>query len=184
MLIDSGLIPARYLVTLRKGEVVNDAIKGCLMPLESEMIKIKGWDRTWTCVFFDNIENACRIYDHRPLECRILKCWDTREIEAVYFQNRLMREDLLTAIPELWCLIEDHERRCSHVALRELLDSKPGDTVAEKKIQEMVAYDRSIRMLVVEKTGIASNMLDFIFGRTFQKTVSLGVFYGKPPMSL
>ena len=51
MLIDSGLIPAKHLYTLRKGELVNDSIRGRLLPLESEMIKIKGRNRAWTCVF-------------------------------------------------------------------------------------------------------------------------------------
>lgn len=171
VLIDSGLIPARHLLTLRKGELVNDAIRGCLLPLESEMIKIKGLNRAWTCVFFDKTGPACRIYEHRPLECRILKCWDTREIEAVYRRNRLTRKDLLSEIPALWCLIEDHDRRCSHAMLQKLLDSKSCGAAAKKKIQEMVEYDRSIRMLVVEKAGVESNMLDFLFGRALPEAM-------------
>jgi Fe-S-cluster containining protein len=165
VLIDSGLIPARHLYTLREGEIVNDAIKGCLLPLESEMIKIKGRNRAWTCVFFDKTGSACRIYEHRPLECRILKCWDTRDIEAEYSRNRLTRKDLLSGIPGLWSLIEDHEQRCSHVTLRKLLDLKTEGDAANKAVQEMVEYDRSIRTLVAEKAGVESDMLDFIFGR-------------------
>ena len=170
VLIDSGLIPAKHLVTFRKGEIVNDSIRGCLLPLESEMIKIKGQNRSWSCVYFDKAESACRIYEHRPLECRILKCWDTRDIEALYSQNRLTRKDLLSGIPALWGLIEDHDLRCSPEKARELLDSKSG---AEEKItvQEMVAYDRSIRLLVVEKAGVESNMLDFVFGRPLSDVI-------------
>jgi Fe-S-cluster containining protein len=171
MLVDSGLIPAKHLYTLRKGELVNDSIRGCLLPLESEMIKIKGQSRTWTCVFFDKTGPACCIYEHRPLECRILKCWDTRDIEAVSSQNLLTRTDLLSGIPALWSLIEDHDLRCSHVTLRKLLDSKSGGAAANKTVREMVEYDRSIRMLVVEKAGIESDMLDFIFGRPLSKAI-------------
>lgn len=170
-LIDSGLIPAKYLYTLRKGEVVNDAIKGCLLCLESEMIKIRGRDREWTCVFFEKSRQACGIYAHRPLECRILKCWDTRDIEAVYSQNRLARKDILSGIPALWGLIADHDLRCSHVTLRKLIDSKSGSSAVIKTIQEMVEYDRSIRMLVVEKAGVESNMLDFLFGRPLSEAI-------------
>jgi Fe-S-cluster containining protein len=170
-LVDSGLIPAGRLVTLRRGEIVNDSIKGSLLPLESEMIKIKGLGLSWTCVFFDKAGSACRIYEHRPLECRILKCWDTRDIEAVYSQGRLTRKDILSGIPALWSLIADHDRRCSHVELRKLLDSKTGGADAEKTIREMVAYDRSIRTLVVEKAGVEPDMLDFIFGRPLQEAV-------------
>lgn len=171
MLIDSGLIPARHLYTLRKGEIVNDSIQGCLIPLESEMIKIKGQKRAWTCVYFDKTGYACRIYEHRPLECRILKCWDTRDIEAVYSRNRLTRKDLLTGIPALWSLIADHDQRCSHVTLQKLLVLKSGDASANKTIREMVEYDRSIRMLVVEKAGVESDMLDFIFGRPLSEAI-------------
>ena len=174
MLIDSGLIPAKHLYTLRKGELVNDSIKGCLLPLESEMIKTKGRNRAWTCVFFDKTGPACRIYEHRPLECRILKCWDTRDIEAAYSQNRLMRKDLLSGIPALWSLIEDHDQRCSHVTVRKLLDSKSGGAAAIKAFQEMVEYDRSIRVLVVEKAGVEADMLDFIFGRPLSEAIRGG----------
>ena len=170
-LIDSGLIPAKHLYTLRKGELVNDSIRGRLLPLESEMIKIKGRNRAWTCVFFDKSGPACRIYEHRPLECRILKCWDTRDIEALYSQNRLMRKDLLSGIPALWSLIEDHDLRCSHVTVRNLLDSKSGGADAKKTIQEILEYDRSIRILVVEKAGVESNLLDFIFGRPLSEAI-------------
>ena len=171
MLVDSGLIPAKDLYTLRKGELVNDSIKGRLLPLESEMIKIKGRNQTWACVYYDGTGPACRIYEHRPLECRILKCWDTREIEAAYSRNRLMRKDVLSGIPALWSLIQDHDLRCSHVVLRKLLDAKSGRPAANKTIQEMVEYDRSIRMLVVEKAGVESNMLDFIFGRPLSEAI-------------
>jgi Fe-S-cluster containining protein len=171
MLIDSGLIPAKHLYTLRKGEMVSDAIKGCLLPLESEMIKIKGRNLDWTCVFFDKTGSACRIYDHRPLECRILKCWDTRDIEAEYARNRLTRKDLLSGIQGLWGLIEDHDQRCSHVTLRKLLNSKTGDPAARKTVQEMVEYDQSIRLLVVEKAGVEPELLEFIFGRPLLEAI-------------
>ncbi|MBI5592245.1 MAG: YkgJ family cysteine cluster protein [Deltaproteobacteria bacterium] len=171
MLVDSGLVPAKHLYTLRKGELVNDSIKGRLLPLESEMIKIKGQNRAWTCVYFDKAGSACGIYEHRPLECRILKCWDTRDIEAVYSQNRLTRKDLLSGIPALWSLIQDHDLRCSHVTLRKLLDAKSVGATAKKTVQEMVEYDRAIRILVVEKAGVESNMLDFIFGRPLSEAI-------------
>lgn len=171
MLIDAGLIPATNLVTLRKGERVNDAIRGCLISLETEMIKIKGRNRTWRCIYLDSTGPACLIYENRPLECRILKCWDTRDIEAVYARNRLIRKDLLSGIPALLDLIADHDQRCSHVVLRELLDSPSGGVDAIKAVQEMIAYDQSIRLLVVEKAGVTSDMLDFIFGRPLSETI-------------
>jgi Fe-S-cluster containining protein len=171
MLIDAGLIPATHLVTLRKGERVNDAIRGALISLESEMIKIKGGSRTWRCIYLDTTGPACLIYENRPLECRILKCWDTRDIEAAYAHNRLMRKDIFSEIPALWDLIADHDQRCSHGVLQNLLDSPFGGIDAKKAVQEMIAYDQSIRLLVVEKAGIKTDMLDFLFGRPLWETL-------------
>ncbi len=173
-LIDSGLIPAVHLVTIRKGERVNDAIRGCLISLESEMIKMKGTNPSWSCIYLDGSVSACLIYENRPLECRILKCWDTRDIETEYARNRLTRKDMLTGIPALWNLIAEHDQRCSHVLLRNLLDSPSVDADAGKSIQEMVAYDRSIRALVVEKAGVEPDMLDFLFGRPLSETIPAG----------
>ncbi|MBT8367361.1 MAG: YkgJ family cysteine cluster protein, partial [Deltaproteobacteria bacterium] len=70
MLIDKGVIPARCLFTIRRGESAYDNVKGCLMPVDSDIIKIKGKEGTWTCIFFDAHNKGCSIYSHRPLECR------------------------------------------------------------------------------------------------------------------
>ncbi len=48
------------------------------------------------------------------LECRVLKCWDTREIEKIYDKNRLTRRELISGIKWIWDLIEEHEKRCSY----------------------------------------------------------------------
>jgi Fe-S-cluster containining protein len=173
-LIDSGLIPAAHLVTIRKGERVNDAIRGCVISLEFEMIKMKGTNPSWSCIYLDRSVSACLIYENRPLECRILKCWDTRDIESEYARNRLTRKELLSGIPALWSLIEDHDRRCSHAVWQHLLDLSSADADAGRTIQETVAYDRSIRTLVVEKAGVEPDMLDFIFGRPLSETIPAG----------
>jgi Fe-S-cluster containining protein len=170
-LIDSGVIPAGHLVTLRTGERVHDPIRGGLIVLESEMIKIKGIEGSWSCLYFDRTGLSCRIYENRPLECRILQCWDTRDIAARYAHDRLTRCDLLSDIPDLWNLIADHNSRCSHLTLRQLLSSPSTDADAKKAISEMMAYDQSMRALVVEKGGMAPDMLDFIFGRPLSETM-------------
>jgi len=42
MLIEKGVILIKYLYNIRKGESAYDNIKGCLIPVTSELIKIKG----------------------------------------------------------------------------------------------------------------------------------------------
>ena len=106
-LIDKGIILSKFLYTIREGELSYDNVKECLLPAASDIIKIKGQKDSWTCAFFN--ENECTIYDNRPLECRLLTCWDTREIEKVYSKNRLTRKDLLSAVEGLWDLIEEHQ---------------------------------------------------------------------------
>jgi Fe-S-cluster containining protein len=140
-LIEEGFILSKYLYTIRIGERVYDNVKGRLLPTDSEIIKIRGKNGTWTCVFFDERENRCDIYENRPTECRVLKCWDTREIEKIYCKNRLTRKELLSEVKGLWELIEDHESRCSHLMLNQLL--KEAD-IRKEEIRLMLAYDKEI----------------------------------------
>ena len=123
MLIEKGIILLKYLYTIREGEMTYDNIKECLVPAASDIIKIKGHKDSLACVFFDENENECTIYDNRPLECRVLKCWDTREIEEVYSKNRLTRKDFIVTIEGLWDLIEDHQARCSYEKLKSFLNA-------------------------------------------------------------
>ena len=51
MLIDKEVIPSRYLYTIRKGELARDNVKGRLMPVDSDIIKIKGKEGGWMCIF-------------------------------------------------------------------------------------------------------------------------------------
>ena len=67
-LIEKGQIPSRYLFTIRKGEFAYDNVKERLVPVESDIIKIKGKEDTWTCIFFDEENKQCSIYHDRPLD--------------------------------------------------------------------------------------------------------------------
>lgn len=172
-LVDDGRIPARCLFTIRKGELVRDNVKGVLVPLAQEIIKIKGRADRWTCLFYDRETRRCGIYDHRPLECRTLNCRDTRQIEAVYQTARLTREDLLSGIGGLWELIQDHENRCSYKGLRARVEegSYTGRLRQEKAILEILRFDAQVRELAVEEGGLDAGMLDFIFGRPLADTI-------------
>ena len=174
-LVDEGRIPARCLFTIRRGERVRDNVKGTLVPLSAEIIKIKGQAGGWTCLFYDQATRGCRIYDHRPLECRALNCRDTRRIEAIYEANRLTRQDLLAGIDGLWELIEDHEQRCSYAGLHARVEAGThgGRLKQEKAILEILSFDTHIRRLTVEKGGLESRMLDFVFGRPLAETIRM-----------
>ena len=173
ILIDKGVIPSRYLYTIRKGELARDNVKGCLKPVESDIIKIKGKEDTWVCIFFDEIKKGCTIYNDRPLECRALKCWDTRELEQIYATTRLTRKDLVSGVKGLWDLIEDHQARCDYNKIQLLIKDLTGvkRNQTRQKLLEIIRYDAEIRNLVIFKGGLDTDMLDFLFGRPLTQTL-------------
>ncbi|RLB84784.1 MAG: YkgJ family cysteine cluster protein [Deltaproteobacteria bacterium] len=175
-LVENGIILAKHLYTIRKGETAFDNVKGVLIPTASDIIKIKSKKKSQECIFFDQRENRCKIYAKRPIECRVLKCWDTREIERIYSKNRLVRKELFFKIKWLWELIEMHEEKCSYEKVRHFAKdvnteavNKKSDSAVEK-ILDIFQYDLSFRSLVVEKGYIKPDMLDFLFGRPLLQT--------------
>ena len=174
LLIETGRIPSKYLYTLRRGEHAYDNVRDCLVPIDSDIIKIKGRQGGWTCIFFDGTKKACTIYNDRPLECRTLKCWDTAQLEKIYAHNRLTRKDLLAGIEGLWELVEDHQERCDYENIKKLImDLEGPDKVqAQKELMKIIQYDAEIRQLAVKKGGLDEGMLDFVFGRPLTQTLS------------
>ncbi len=174
-LIEKGIILSKFLYTIRKGEPSYDNIKGCLVPAASDIIKLKGKKDSLTCIFLDENENRCKMYDNRPQECRVLKCWDTREIERIYCRSRLIRKDLIANVKGLWELIEDHQTRCSYGQLKRFLDMLNGEErdAALNGILSIINYDSRIRDLAVQKGGLDSEMTDFLFGRPMTETIRM-----------
>jgi Fe-S-cluster containining protein len=166
-LVEQGFIHTRHLYTIRRGELARDPIRGGLVRVDSDIIKIKGSDGSWACRFLDGASNRCRIYEHRPLECRVLECWNTYRLEQVYDRGRLSRSDLLAGIQGLWELIEDHERRCSHDRMRGWLKDLIGPDAEKARLElaEIRAYDAEIRKLLVSRGRLEPGMLDFVLGR-------------------
>ncbi len=177
-LIEDGLIPARHLFTIRQGELAMDNVKGHLVPSATDLVKIKGKGHTWACRYLDD-RNRCSMYEHRPLECRVLACWDTREIERIYAVRRLTRKDLLKGVAGLWELVEAHQARCDYAEIRYLKDllDGPGKINAKKKLRELIAYDRHLRSLVFSKHNMDPGMADFLFGMPLTRTLPrMGIY--------
>jgi Fe-S-cluster containining protein len=172
-LIEKGVIHSKYLYTIRKGEIAYDNIRQCLEPVSSDIIKLKGKGDGWTCVFFDEKQNSCVIYENRPVECRTLKCWDTPALEDLYAKKRLKRRDLIGEIKGLWDLVKDHQARCSYEIIEKLIDALDGSSGAEarRKLAEIIQFDIEIRKLVVSRGGLDTEMLDFLFGRPLRQTL-------------
>ena len=172
-LIETGKIKAKDIYTIRKDEPAYDNIRRALLPVASDVIKIKGKGESWCCRFYDQVESECRIYPNRPVECRLLKCWDTRAIESKYEKDRLTRKELLAEVEGLWDLVKSHEKRCSYGLIGQLvaeLKHNRSKTVARQLI-EIVEYDKQLRKLVAQDGRLDSEMLDFLFGRPLEKTI-------------
>jgi len=172
-LIDKGVIHTRNLYTIRIGEMVHDNVHDLLMPSNAEMIKLKGREASWTCIFYNDATCQCGIYEHRPRECRELKCWDTSALETMYDKNRLTREHLLSDIAGLWDLVQGHEKQCGYEKLKLSIDDVDGrfGQTAIKTAVGMVRYDQEIRRMVISQGGIEPDMLEFLFGRPLEKTI-------------
>ncbi len=171
-LIKEGVIHAKYLYTIRKGELAYDNVKQCLEPVSSDVIKIKGKNKSQTCIFFNEPQSVCTIYENRPIECRALRCWDTEALEDLYAKRRLTRKDLISEIEGLWGLIKDHQERCNYKTILKLVDAINSNMKdnGRQKLNEIIQFDTEIRKLVVSTTGLDAEMLDFLFGRPLIQT--------------
>ena len=175
-LVESGKIPLQDLYTIRRGELIRENVRGHMVAAPSDIIKILAREGSWTCFYYRDQDCGCGIYADRPMECRLLKCWDPSNLEAVYDKDRLTREDLLSTVPDLLDLVREHERQCDYELLRRLFDQFDKDMGREtllKRISEIVIYDTELRRLLVEKGTVAAKMLDFLFGRPLTKTLPM-----------
>jgi len=174
-LLEKGKIGMSDVYTIREGEPIYDNVKGTLDYAETDIIKMKGEGRSWACRFLEADSSSCRIYEDRPLECRVLKCWDTREIEVVYARDRLTRKDLVSGVDGLWDLIEEHQQRCSYFDIRKWLEQNSGNLVGDAvdMVLEMIKYDLAIRPMMVEKGQLDAEMMDFLLGRPMIETITL-----------
>lgn len=173
-LLEEGVLKKNNLYTLRKGEVVRN-IDETLMALEQEMIKIRGQDEAWTCIFYDDDQKGCKIYDHRPIECRALKCWDLREFDEVMAKPRLQRKHLIHPDDRILKIIGAHERRCSYAILEASAKGLQGPDAekAVEKILDLLHYDDHMRLVLIEKLGLAPSAMDFFFGRPLTTTIRM-----------
>jgi len=171
-LVDSGNLPLTSLVTVRKGELAVDNVSGGLICLPSEIIKIKSQLNSTACMYFDGSNNTCGIYDGRPVECRVLECWNTGAVENMYDQNRLTREGVLKNIPWLMEVVHTHEAECAMDVVQGLVENREkGDPDAGPRLSELVRYDLHYRELLVEKGGLPSGMMNFLFGRPLPEII-------------
>lgn len=172
-LIHNNILRPGNLFTIRKGEPVYHPIEGRLIPAPDELIKIKGTDSSWTCIFFDPAEMACGIYEDRPLECRIFKCWDTKDSINFFMQGALSRKAIIHEGGVMEEIISAYEGRFPIPAFMELLEDAilhTGNVSGEIKIN--ISLDISFRKKIMKYLGAEEAEMDFLFGRPLKAIAS------------
>lgn len=164
-------------VTLRPGELVHDQPKGRLLPLEAEVLKLRGGPDPgtglgtggWACVMLDEATNTCTLYERRPAECRALSCQDTAALAAMYDRDRLARADLLPAGHGLLAVLAEHDALVPPARIAPLADAlrRGGQEAldAEDELTRMALSDRAFRKGLSELAGIGREYHDFFLGR-------------------
>ncbi len=175
--VDSGKIPLKCLFTIRQGEPAYDNIRRAIAPAATDIIKIKAAaDNDATCIFLDQERVGCGIYEARPVECRVLTCWDTRAIMAMYDQARLTRADLLARLPGLNDLVAEHQERCGYQQVALWAERIRQGQDAEQAVETLlhaIRYDQSLRQVSVARAHLDAGLLEFLFGRPLSVTIRM-----------
>ncbi|MBW1964452.1 MAG: YkgJ family cysteine cluster protein [Deltaproteobacteria bacterium] len=173
--LQKGTLRPIHLFTLRAGELAYHPLEERLIELSDEMIKIKGKDGSSACTFYDAQQKACSIYEDRPLECRVLKCWDTEEVEGLFMKDLLSRLDLCPKGSVVAEMISAYERSFSPSRVYGLLSEAASTEGAQEtgpEIEQMVSTDEAFRQKVVETLGLKEKELEFFFGRPVKALVA------------
>jgi len=168
--IRAGAIPLNCLYTIRPGERAYDNVNGGLFQVTTDIVKIKSHEGSSACVFYDDDDKACRIYAHRPLECRLQACWDNSALEGAYTGERLSRKMILENSEWLRDMIDAHEARCHFEFIHHYVEGREaGDLASADELTEIVNYDVHFREIAVSKGNMPSDLLDFLLGRPLAK---------------
>ncbi|MFC1824854.1 YkgJ family cysteine cluster protein [Thermodesulfobacteriota bacterium] len=173
-LYKSGFIKYEALYTVRQGELVRDNIKEELVVTPTELIKVKEKDEgKGSCCFYDEDGKGCTVYSHRPVQCAVLKCWDTSELIEVQQGRKLVRKDIIKD-ETLLGIIAEHEKRCSYALLEKYV--KQIESLGEKaveKILDILKFDYELRPFMTRKLDLHPKDLDFFFGRPLTETIAM-----------
>ena len=167
-IVRGGHIGYSQLVAIRKGEFVVFPLSGRPEPAGQEMVKLAGRGRDWECCLFDPEKSNCTIYEHRPLECRLLKCWDTQELVDVIGRDVVGRRDLLNPDDPIVPFIERHDLECPAEEIAELvaaLGRGSEENKALARLTDLVRRDLAIRSQAEREFGLSVALELFVFGR-------------------
>ncbi|MCL6449619.1 MAG: YkgJ family cysteine cluster protein [Armatimonadetes bacterium] len=173
-LLREGRIGYQNLITIRKGERAYDSINDILKPVERELVKVRGTGKEWSCCFYDRKNSACTIYEHRFLECRLLKCWDPSALAEVAGKNTITREDIINAHDPIREVIAMHEQACPYEEVEKLVAGLSRERERAEslvRLNTLVRRDLAIRTYAISELGLREEFELFIFGRPLFKVL-------------
>lgn len=172
-LIEEGIIPISQLITIRKNELVHHPISGKVQPVKSELIKISGIGKEWSCYFFDPAQKSCMIYETRPKSCRELECWNTGAIERIIEKDLLNRAELIDADNPLYRAVVEHEESFPCPDLASLLQA--GGAESADRLESLANAEVAFRTEQVSRHDLSLGEELFYFGRPlFHLLISVG----------
>jgi Fe-S-cluster containining protein len=164
------------LITIRKGEPALNPLTETVEPAAQELIKLAGKGANWECLFYDPAATACAIHAERPLECRLLKCWDTEEIKKIIGTNCLGRLDIIDGNDPRREHILIHEEKCAYSEINALLQQLPDPArhdAALTALRAIMEQDLQIRGQAIALFHLTLQQELFYFGRPLFTTIRL-----------
>jgi Fe-S-cluster containining protein len=169
----SGITMAQ-LLTLRRGERAWSELKRTPINLAQEMVKLRPTTEG-ACPFLRAEDASCTIYEDRPLECRVLECWNPDGFNRVNQSPRLARKGVIIALglEPLLALVNEHERLVPFSRALELAgkprQTRPGgDTLL---LAEIIQTDERLRRVAMQTHSVPEDALDFLFGRPLRTSL-------------
>jgi len=167
-LLQYNFLHREDLITIRQGEPLLPLAGKNPQPAPTEIIKIKGSGADWTCIFFTRENTSCRIYDRRPLECSLLQCWNTVNLEKVAGKNLLNLYDIIDLHDPARPFIEEHKVQCPLDTLGNLLGKATRGNdhrAAMLQLTKLVNTDLLIRSQAHDELQFSLDLELFYFGR-------------------
>lgn len=175
-----GALSLSLVVTLRTGELALDQPRGRLDALTGEVLKLRtpaaaaNSERItggsgWACPLLTQPGNVCALYERRPVECRVLSCQDTTDLQAMYEADRLTRADLLPTGHGLLAVMAEHQALVPPariVPLAKALRAGGQEALdAQEELTRMALTDRAFRTGLSERANIGPEFHEFFLGR-------------------
>ncbi len=177
--VESTLIKAGALVTIRKGELAFYPMAEHPQPVENEFLKILGSNADWSCRFYDSDLSSCSIHDQRPSACRALKCWDTEDVLDLAGKKLLTRFDFLRNNDSLLQVVCNHEDEITcpdFTALSQQLNESTDQKGTLQQLADLVNRDLYLRSQATKTHNLSLSQELFYLGRPFFQVISpLGI---------